>query len=407
MAILTVNFLAYLWMFIHIYKKQGGFTVNAWAYCFFAIIAFLGLLVYNTDYYAWGPSNEWGSRIRNEMSFIPLALVFLGFYIYYYSIKNVNSNEINSIVPLAKWADNWLYYFNIALMLGVIAIYGGTAAAISDLNDAYATSRGDDSITSQSTIGSYMRIICAGLGYFQIIYPFYLLSKNKKKDTNRALVFFIIMLVCRYIESKIAGSRGMIFFLFADLFMAYIIFKNMLPTKTKKRLIVGAICALSIFASLVLAISIARFGSTDFAMWIVSYFGEPFLNFPLIYWKPPFFMDGELLAGIFTGESVSSYRGFDFYYFKTLFGFLYLDFATFGALLFLVTLSLLQKKILGKVQNEITLYQMMVYAYIAMTFTFGIFGLKVYGWSGYAILVLLYIYLKLGTLRSIQINKTI
>lgn len=42
---------------------------------------------------------------------------------------------------------------------------------------------------------------------------------------------------------------------------------------------------------------------------------------------------------------------------------------------------------------------MMVYAYIAMTFTFGIFGLKVYGWSGYAILVLLYIYLKLGTIK--------
>ena len=169
-------------------------------------------------------------------------------------------------------------------------------------------------------------------------------------------------------------------------------FKGFFSNKLKKLFcIVGGI-VIFLFASLAIAISFDRFGE-KLIFSIASYFGEPFLNFPLIYWNYPNFFEGKvILSEIFGGSSFYIPIGIDF--FKTLPGSIYLDFGIVGTLIFLIIYALIGRLFLGSFKENITLSQLYVYTFLYQGLIFGAFSFDVYNWKSYFMMFLIYLFLR-------------
>ena len=172
----------------------------------------------------------------------------------------------------------------------------------------------------------------------------------------------------------------------------FFLFRKMINPTIKKLIFITGSYFLIIFLFVSIAISIDRFGD-DYIFKIGSYFGEPFINFPLIFWNSPYFFDGDLILSAFTSTPISQ-TNIPTFLFKTMGGGLYLDFGVIGTLIFIIIYTLIFKKIIGKSTEIVSLEKLLIYTFFYTSMIYGTFSFKVLGWSGYTILVLCYFYLK-------------
>lgn len=398
---LIVNFLLYFFTFLYLYKKEGGFTINVCCFLYISIIALFGILIYDTEYYMWGRFNPYGSHIRNDMSISPLLFVYAGFMIYFYAMKDLNSQTITKITPMSSWAENVIYYVNVLILIIIILSYKDAAFNVSDYLDAYNGEVSNIKVGyGLGKLGLWSLIVNTALSTSQVILPFYLLMKQNRLSYVKSIVFFILYFASAYVRGSAMGSRGVLFFAAIDVLFAFIFFYRMLDKRILRVLTIVAGCFSFIFVGVVLAISKDRFGD-DLIFYICSYFGEPFINFPLILWNYPGFLHGDYLFSQMGFEEMG-YLKVSLMYFRTLPGALYVDFGVIGSFLFLIVYSLYFKKILGKVSSNITMEKLLLYFFLFHGLEFGVFGFSVYGWSGYVILILNYYLFKMGNVNFVS-----
>ncbi len=398
MIYLIINFAFYFVTAIYLFMKEKGLTINVISFLYISIFAFAAIFVYDTEYYLWGDFNPYFNRINNKMSLTPHLFVFLGFLIYFSAIKNINSKKIKGLYLLHPLIEKIIYYVNIVVLLLVLVGYKDAIFQIADFSSAYAAD-GDDK-TAQSAIG-YLGmaglIISTGLSVSQIILPFYLFAKGKKTDYLKGFILLILYFIANLLESAISGSRGRLFFTIVNIVFSFFIFKNLLSPKLKRGVLFLGSLIFILFAILAVIISQDRFGDT-FLFAVASYFGEPFLDFSLIYWDIPKHYDGEILLSRM--HLIDIPKNGDTIYFMTLPGFLYLDFGIIGALSILVFYAFFFKKAIGSESSVLRLDSLLLYIFYIEGISFGVFTFHVYGWSGYVILFLNYFMFKYSMSRK-------
>ena len=384
---LSINLIMYIAFSAFLIWKSKGISANAAIFLFYTLIALFGVLIYDTPFYNWGYYNHLTDHTRNTISFPPLLFIFISFIIYYWSISGINSLKITSIARLPRSIENALFIVSTLFLLYFLFLFRNMFfTTTTDFSDTYADGINLDVL---GFIGKYVLTIESGLDIFFVIFPFYLFSKKQKKATKKGIIILILFILASYVKASIIASRGTIFFCFANLFFAFLMFRNMLTPKIVKIIKVGGLVTLGTFISLSIAISISRFGDLFFYS-IASYFGEPFLNFPLIFWNYPKFMDGEYLAYQLLGglpPKTPIWMG----YFRTMPGSVYVDFGVAGSFLFFAIYAIVFKKIIGKVNTTITFSQMYIYAYIVFQMIYGVFGFNILPLKVFAISIILYI----------------
>lgn len=217
------------------------------------------------------------------------------------------------------------------------------------------------SIGQHSTIIGYITGICTKL--YQILYPlamFYVLLLLKKRTSLiKIMLLFSICIAPMLTGYVINGNRAGMFYLLANLAFFFFIIKDYLSKKQLSKIyLLCGILAL-ILLSFSSSISEERFQHTDIgtAGSVSRYFGEVFPNLGYQYWNEvrnytmgarKFGSYYSLLTGINfnlqgfdeTFSYWSFFTGVDCALFKTVFGDLYLEFGTIGALVFASVFSL-------------------------------------------------------------------
>ena len=358
-------------------------------------------LVYKTEYYMWG------NLTRHSITIWPLLFSYICFLIYYRGMKTINSNDITYVVPISRKTEDILYFTCLIMMSIIMISYYAMSTNVVDFSTNYESDAG---VTLSNGIfgklGLYAMIIMGGLNTIVIILPFYLISKPNRTRTDywKAGLFMFVYILSNFYSARVMGSRGALFFTFVNSGFMFFFFRNILTPSTKRVIAIVGITILFLFIPTVLLISIDRFGD-DFVLRICSYFGEPFINFSEIYWNPPKYLNGDYFLSVFRGDG-DSMRYIDgrvpLFLFKTLAGSLYVDFGIIGSIIFLLIYSSLFRVFLGKVKGGIYLDQLLVYSFTFLGMIYGIFGLKVLGWSGYTILMMCYLLLRKSRLNKSQ-----
>lgn len=391
--ILIINTLLYFITFIIITRKEKKYSLNSLIFLLYSIFSIFSILVYsNKEYYMWG------LYVRNPMTISPLIFVFICLMIYFQAIKNFNTNQIKKITPLNTNAENCIFYGNILLLVFLIICFKSAAFTTTDYLEGYEREVNEIQ-TGFGQLAIYALTINAGVTPLQIIFPFYLLSKQRKKDYIKALIFIIIYFITNYILAMAMASRGLLFFTLINSVFMFFPFRKIISPAIKKMMLIICSYFLVIFISISILISIDRFGD-DYIFRIGSYFGEPFLNLPLIFWNPPYFFDGKLILASFT-SAPTPHSNLPTFLFTTMAGRLYLDFGIVGTVVFLIIYASIFKRIIGKSSEVITLEKLLIYCFFYTSIIYGIFNFKVLGWSGYTILAICYIYIKKN-----KINQT-
>lgn len=355
------------------------------AYAFVAITAFF---INDTQYYTWGQYYQYGNLLRQPASYASILYIFVGYLIFIYPIKSWNSNNIKTIIPV-KW--NMIYYFSlfsIFISLIYIGLTYKTVLNTSDYLEVYQNIKEGQ----EKTLATYIGIICNGLRSGSIILSFYFFTEKIHKY-KLGIILLTVTILVKYIDASLAASRGAIFFLVFELFMAFLIFKNFISSTIRKKIFITGSILIGFFISLIIAISIARF-DTRIINSICSYFGESYINFSRIFWNyptPP--LHGQYTFGNFLGTNEIN-TNLPYNFFKTFAGSAYIDFGEIGGFIFLIIQTCCWKFILGKFRSNIGIHQLVIYHYIIILILSGVFSLKYEGWSLYAILALSYIYFK-------------
>lgn len=112
---------------------------------------------------------------------------------------------------------------------------------------------------------------------FALVYSFYLLTKPK---LNKILVIglFASVIIPSFIAAVADASRGMIIGVLLQLIVAYLLFKNKIPTVRKKYFYIGSIIVLTGLAAYTIAVTLSRFGD-DSGNSVFMYLGHSMLVF--------------------------------------------------------------------------------------------------------------------------------
>ena len=216
------------------------------------------------------------------------------------------------------------------------------------------------------------------LNPFGIVICFYLLTQRKKKP------FLIISAFTSYIgyaflSATLIASRGMVINFMLQLFLTFLIFKDVLSIKAKR--IVGFIVILlSIpLAMYVIAVSVSRFGEDGSGSSIFNYLGHSMLNFNQgvmgtmhDYANGKYFF--EFFINLLGGDSsidlkALGYTGGTGFY--TFIGDFYIDWGPIGTLFFAVLVSAFLRRFTRK--STIILSDLVIIVFFANYFMNGVF----------------------------------
>lgn len=371
MDAIILNAFLYIVTFYIVYKKQKR-SIFCFLYFFYTSYAIIGAFVVCTGIYYEEFSNVEG----NKVPFIPYlyeyySLLIISFPFYRLSIDKINIRSITfpkSVISILRivFLISFIYLlFKIYEMLLYTGMdYGERRALITDAGV---------SLMEKESNPVLMKI--AGLTYlihdvFEPLIMLYLIYAIiwKKMSLCNALIWFGVIFIPNFLKYFIESNRSGFFFLFLNTSFYAILFFRFFDRKTKKKIISFALVILSIIAIITIGISIARFDDSQLGTTgsIIRYFGEVFPNLGYLFWdKVEHFTYGarqftnifEYVTGQEVFESIglterfefwSSYTGIPAHYFKTLFGDLYVEFGTYGALVFVTVLGAFAKMILRK-----------------------------------------------------------
>lgn len=385
---LFINALLYLLLMFYYIKHKKKNTILIYLTAIYTFVAIIAFLINDTQYYTWGKYYRYGNMLRQPATLLPLLYVFVGYLIFTWPIKSWSNENIKSICPINMKMAKLFCYFSIGISLLYISLGINTALSISDYAEVYNNMKQGEGRTIVSQIG----IICNGLRSASFVLAFYFFTKDIQKYKLGA-VLLLTTIFARYMDATLAASRGALFFLFFELIIAFLLFKNFLSEVLKRKIILLFIVSFIFIITLVISISIARFDE-QIVYSISSYFGESFINFSRIFWDFP----SKPLYGQYTFQNILKIdtinTNLPLGYFKTFAGSAYVDFGKIGGLLFLIVQSLFWKTMLGKMTSNTTLQQLMIYHFVIIMILTGVFGSSYSGWSCYAMLFLSYIFFK-------------
>ena len=391
MEVFVINAFLYILWFLWCYKKKEDYSAfYILAIFMYAAVSCMGVYVFGVGIYE---EEIRDSRSLEYLSYTPYILMFIMLIGIMSPLKTLPKFEVGWDPKRVAVVSNVFLFF--ILVHTIFFLRGFQFGAASDLGDAYHMSVAGDLRQQYSSVFEmvlskvFRRLSICVIPIFLYL-QFYRITKNQKPMLS--LLLMIIGFGASVVPAVLLGSRGGLFFSFLALVFVYTNFKDEIPKKIKKRIYGVALGALGMLAFYAILISFARAdGDADVALnKFFRYFGEPFINLGLVYWDSTDVHTYGLrfipkLLEIFGGfELPDSKYGIDalrefwsnvyrvnMYYFKTLFGDLYMEFGTVGAFI-VATLVVTAGFFVKKIRNPF-LCHFLLYFYARSIVVWGIF----------------------------------
>lgn len=390
--ILVCNALVYLYIFKRMYKKFDGFGPTSFVPLFYAFFAIMAIPLYSSGYYELIRHYS-GERV-NDPSVWPFLfiLLFLGVFflpIYLNPVEKVSCVEVPH--PENEKLFLVLFFFvsvvSIILLLPNLSSLSATYDHSSVAEDFMDRCNGNSRFTpiQQKFLNWVIVLRTAGVPLF-----FYYLSYRSNK---RILLLFlgIAAFVPTLLQSLINLSRGAMFYWLLDIFVGYVLFYRFMPESIKKKISLLTLIITPILAVPALIITFSRFGEGIAGlMSVVTYFGEPFLNFPLLFWgEYRGFSMGEYYFGPIVSyfwtvnapvDKISRFRyftqmtGTSVAWFRTIVGSLVMEFGYWGAFVFASLWSGFYSRFLRHRKDTMPFSRMIIYYYFYMVLIQGVWG---------------------------------
>ena len=392
MEIFVANIVLYgLWLFWSFRSRDEYSASYIFSVAMYFVVACMGVFVFEIGLYQEEISDH---RSMEYLSFIPYALMFVMMVIVLYPLKKIPKFELGwKERRVSRWSFVFLF---LILAYLFFFLYGFRFNLVSDAGDAYYMSAsGDLALKYGSNVEVVISKILRRISICVMPVFFYLQFYRISKNQQAMMAFlFLILGFCAYVIPPILnGSRGGLFFDFFILIYVYLNFSGEIPVKMKKLIYTFVILALLGIVFYALVISVARAkGDSNVALFrIFRYFGEPFLNLGLVYWNSTdvhtygvrFFpkllewVGGmELPDSKYGAEGLREFwthiYGVNMYYFKTLFGDLYMEFGVLGSF-GVATILALVARFVKKIKNPFLCHYIMFY-YARNVVIYGQFG---------------------------------
>ncbi|SMG24462.1 O-antigen polymerase [Fibrobacter sp. UWB13] len=390
--ILIINVLIYLFVFKYTKSKFSKFGPTSFAPLFYAFFAITAVFLYYSGYYEL--IRHATEEKINEVSIWPYLYMLMFIGIFFYPIYKNPIEKVSSILPPHRINEKifTIIFFTVSFIAIILLLPNMTSIS---------------SVYDQSTVADDFMDRCMGYSRFSPIQQKFLNFVKVFRTAGIPLFFFYLsyrthkikMIVLlgiscflpTLLESIVNISRGAMLYLLLDIFVGYILFYNFMPKKVKRFIILTATITLSLLTIPALIITFARFsdGASGF-MSIATYFGEPFLNFPLLFWgNYKGFSMGEYYFGpvisLFTEVNAPSDKISRFYYFsritgtsiawfRTIVGSLVMEFGYWGAIVFAVIWNKFYSYFIHIRSTTIPFNKMIIYYYCYMLLIQGIWG---------------------------------
>ena len=358
MAALYVNALIYIITVVILFlKKRHSLILFLWV--IYAIISIMGIIV--VDY---GIYNFFGDVSRYEFHYLPYILNYVCLLLTTLPLRNIRFGTFNlRKLVLEKKISKIINLFVLLMLILIVErllelrLYG-KMDYLERHNQIIAN--GESLLSRSSTPILWLINVTIGRLY-TITYPIVMIYAFHQ--LKKSVVIMLIYLLPEIISCYTSGNRSSIFFLFINFSFFIILFYKYIQRNNKRNLIMIVGIAIVPIIMIVWGISIARFESSDLGVFgsISRYFGEVFPNLDFQYWNHvKNFTYGarhfSAIYSLFGSNQVQQLQGFgerfDFWSvytgvsaanFKTLFGDLYVEFNTIGAVFFVFILSLLME----------------------------------------------------------------
>ena len=232
---------------------------------------------------------------------------------------------------------------------------------------------------------------------------YYLINKiiQKKNINNKTEVLLLIsVLLIKILEPISTASRGGLIFSLFDYLFFLILFWSRISTRIKNRIVLLSISSISLIFVVLVTITSDRVGADSEYIFnsFILYLGETFPNVLYRYWDHvEFHPMGERLFGINDYGSLGNF--FEYWNirlkvatecFKTLPIDLYIEFGKIGAIIFLLILSCIFKKVIGK--DGIKIWSVGLAFWYYQLCISGIFSFAKRGETNYKILFLIIVF---------------
>lgn len=382
MWVLICNALLYVFTTIVMYRKLG-MRPFVFLWMFYSVFAVFGIILVSSRLYfvAFSMSAE------TPLSFEPYIYNYFCMMAMTLPLYKITGKEPGiknaTISPRSKRVFRvifliFLIYFGCKLF--ELSLYGNMGYAE---RHKMITQDGEGvKIGQHSAIIGYTTGICAKL--YSIVYPlamFYVLMLLRNKASILKITLLFALCVSPMLTGYVVnGNRAGMFYLMANLAFFFFLTKDYLSRKQLSRIyLLCGMLALLLF-TFSSSISEERFQHTDIGTTgsVLRYFGEVFPNLGYQYWNEvnnftmgarKFSSYYSLLTGINfnlqgfdeTFAYWSFFTGVDCALFKTVFGDLYLEFGTVGALIFASIFSLIMFRVTKN--SELSVYNLPFYYY--------------------------------------------
>ena len=356
---LLINSALYISTFYYFYKRNGliPFTL-LWG--FYSIIAIFGLYIVSVGLY----SSAFLINTREDVDLIPYLLNYYCLLIVSLPLLNIKKIKIRSFkIPSVAYEFLWLLMILFSILSCIyvleLGLYGNMTQV--ERHEMVINEGNAYSIASTSKALFYLKNIIDII--YKALYPFciFVIFKSLYNNIIKFRKFVLYLIICfmpLFLSYFITGNRAGFFYLVFDFVFFILLFFNYLSVNQRKYIyfyssIVGFVILLITYS-----ISEGRYGDSNIGtnLSILRYFGETFPNIGYQYWDKVVhhtygarqftdyysFLFGFKIDYIGFNERFifwTNYTGVNCAYFKSLFGDLYVEFGTFGALVFSTLLS--------------------------------------------------------------------
>lgn len=356
---LLINAILYIVTFL-IARKKTGLSPFTFVWGVYSFIAIGGYVIVQTGLY----EEAFNINTSSDVDLLPYLFNYYCMFILSIPLLKIPPTRIESLKLPKKLTDKIPFIMCLFAVLAFIrllelSLYGNMNFSerhyqITQEGEGISLAAGNKLFGLFISLLSYIHKVCYP---FVLLYIVYALKKSNMSFLKVA-VWVALCLSPSLIGYYTSGNRAGMFFMVLNLFFFFILFFKQLSFKQRRNtLLLGTILGM-ILLSFSMSISEERFSHNDIGTVgsILRYFGEDFPNLGYQFWeKTKSITFGarqftDYYSIIFNKEF--DYQGFDERFafwsfitgvdcalFKTLFGDLYIEFGTVGALIFCTLLS--------------------------------------------------------------------
>ena len=265
------NFFLYLFAILVYQRKNRRLDLFFIILMAYTMIAFIGMVnfangIFDKDY---------------NLSIFRLFYLFIVISICISPFKQVNVNSKPIYIAENEAIHLLLFFF---IVVGIISAYFTLpkAIAIQEMDDWGSLREdvysGESSITLyDSQFERFAKNFYSYLQPFGSVMVFYQLTKPKFNKILTILLF-AVWLVNAYTSATLVASRGLIMLLALKMLVLYVLFRNFIPKKRKRALLIAAALVGVFFYGYTMAVTEARFGNESNES-LLRYFGHSMFAF--------------------------------------------------------------------------------------------------------------------------------